>query len=126
VLISFKTHRFGVPVAMATGRLIALGSLLDSDLQGDFSIENTLEELQRAMTTASSVEVTGNSHTIVASASVADVVCNDDSSIPPCRIATRDLISLIRCWHSFRNVGTPDHWDDGGAADRGDAVHPLE
>jgi hypothetical protein len=114
--VSFVRERPGYPQARADGPWVVLGSMLESDLQGDFSIGHTLDELRRALTAGSRAEITGNSHTIAIEGGNAMVVCDDDPSMPASRIATEDLIELVLAWQSFRARGTPDHWLRGSAA----------
>jgi hypothetical protein len=108
--VSFVLDRSGYPQARSGKPWVALGSMLESDLQGDLSIRHTLVDLRRALAAGSHIEITGNAHTIAVEGNKATVVCDHDPSMPASRIATEDLIALVLAWQSFRAHGAPDHW----------------
>jgi hypothetical protein len=123
--ISFSLDRSRYPVATADRPWVALSSMLESDLQGDFSIDDTLDDLRKALAAGSRINITGNAHTIAVAGADSTVLCNDDPSIPTSRIPTKDLIDLVLAWKSFRSRGTPKEWPTGGSADT-DAVQPPQ
>jgi hypothetical protein len=122
--IVFERDRQGYPQARASSPWVALGSMLESDLQDDFSIQHALEELRRALGSGSRVEITGNAHTVTVEGENATVACDDDPSLRVSRVPTRVLISLVFAWQSFCARGTPDHWSGDAIGSRG-AVEPT-
>jgi len=110
--VSFVLDRAGYPQARAARPWLALGSMLESDLQGELSIRQTLDDLRHALSARARIEITGNAHTIAVDGTEAAVACDDDPSMPTSRIETTDLIELILAWQSFRARGAPDHWSD--------------
>ena len=123
--VSFVLDPSGYPQARANKPWVALGSMLESDLQGDLSIRQTLDDLRRALAAGSRVEITGNAHTITVEANKATVVCDDDPSIGASRIGTADLIELVLAWQSFRAHGAPDRWPDEARGERS-VVQPSQ
>jgi len=97
--------------------------MLESDLQGDFSIGHALDDLRRALAARTRVAITGNAHTIWVEGESATVVCDDDPSLPASRIETESLIELVLAWQSFLARGTPVQWP-GKAPDQRAVVQP--
>jgi hypothetical protein len=116
--IAFVIDRLGYPATRAEWPWIAVASMLESELQGDFAINGYLEKLHGSWRDGSRVELSGNAHTIVAEGGMAETVCDLSPDIPPSQLSTRDLIDLITAWQGYLARGTPKHWptEDGGRA----------